>query len=309
MKKTKNVVIRDLFHIIHEDKYAWEVVWGPARTGKSTLCLLLAYHVYKDWNKVLNCIVFNLNQLLYKIEHGIPELWPTRNQLHMRIPLIIWDDYATHSGKAKTQHERSWDIFKGAFDSLGTKMGVLIANMVTPSSPTQQLTEKYTHELFVYSRGHCKYDRIRHQQDFYNFRSRQNKIWITDFEFGEVPFDVFKQYDEMRCSLVDEVLVSMKDIMVTSEMDTILKRIKPLDVNLLQLIDRKGPTYSRSILEQLGPEAKDSLTRLKAHGLIVPQRESANYYRYDMTDLGLSVLEEATQENPDYPKNPNKRIY
>lgn len=303
--KYPNVLIRDLYDIINNDKYAWIVCWGPPRYGKSSLCLLIAYWIYKDWDKVLNCVVFNLNQLLYKIEHGIPERWPTRNQLHKRIPLVIWDDFATHSGKAKTQHERSWDIFKGAFDSLGVKMGVLIANMVTPSTPTLQLTEKYSHELYVYSRGKCKYDRVKHQQDFYNFRTRQKKEWLTDFEFVQVPVEVFKQYDELRCSLADEVLVSIKDVMATTEVETIVKRIKPTDMNLLNLLDQKGPTYSKAVLEELGEEGRDAIIRLKARGLIVPRRESAHYYRYDLTDLGVSVLEVLNEEKPKVPNFPN----
>lgn len=301
----QNILVHDLFDIIHDDKYAWIVCWGSARTGKSTLCLLLAYWIYKDWDKVLDCIVFNLNQLLYKLEKGIPEQWPTYNKLHNRIPLLIMDDYATHCGKAKTQHERSWDIFKGAFDSLGVKLGILIANMVTPSTPTLQLTEKYTHELFVYSRGRCKYDRIKHQQDFYNFRTRQNKEWLLDFEFEEIPRDVFVQYDEMRCSLADEVLVSIKDVMAITEVSTIVKRIKPMDMNLLRMIDQKGPTYNKAIIAELGPEGKQALVRLKARGLIVPRRESEHYYKYDMTDLGVSVLEVLNKEKPKVPTFPN----
>ncbi len=184
-------------------------------------------------------------------------------------------------------------------------MGVLIANMVTPSSPTQQLTEKYSHELYVYSRGRCKYDRVKHQQDYYNFRTRQNKEWLCDFTFDEIPKDVFKQYDEMRCSLADEVLVSIKDVMATTEMETILKRMKPTDVNLLRLIDRKGPTYSKAILEELGEEGKDTITRLKSKGIIVARRESAHYYRYDMTDLGSDVLAELDRKKPEIPNFPN----
>jgi len=302
---TQNVLVRDLYDIIHTDRYAWIVCWGPPRYGKSTLCLLLSYWIYKDWDKVLDSVVFNLNQLLYKLEGGIPAKWPTRNLLHDRIPLLIWDDFACHAGKAKTQHERSWDIFKGAFDSLGTKLGVLIANMVTPSSPTLQLTEKYSHELYVYSRGRCKYDKVKHQQDYYNFRTRQNKEWLCDFEFAEVPKDVFKQYDEMRCSLADEVLVSIKDVMAVTEVETILKRVKPIDMNLLRLIDEKGPTYSKAILEELGAESREALVRLKARGLIVPRRESAHYYKYDMTDLGVSVLEALSREKPKVPTFPN----
>lgn len=297
MSEKPHVLVRDLFDIIDNDKYAWIVCWGPPRYGKSSLCLLLSYWVYKDWDKVLNSVVFNLNQLLYKLENGIPERWPTRNMLHMRIPLIIWDDFACHAGKAKTQHERSWDIFKGAFDSLGTKMGVLIANMVTPSSPTQQLTEKFTDELFVYTRGRCKYDHVKHQQDFYNFRSRQNKEWLDDFEFSEIPTDVFKQYDEMRCSLADEVLVSIQDVMATTELASILKRMKPIDFNLLMFLSDKGPSYNELIYDKLGDDAKNAVVRLKARGLIVPKLiPTSHRYRYHLTDLGLTVLTESQKQ-------------
>ena len=153
-------------------------------------------------------------------------------------------------------------------------------------------------------RGRVKYDRVKHQQDFYNFRTRQNKEWLQDFEFGQVPKDVFKQYDELRCSLADEVLVSIKDVMAATEVETIMKRIKPTDMNLLRLIDEKGPTYSKAILEELGREGKDAIIRLKARGLIVPRRESAHYYKYDMTDLGLTVLEHLNQEKPKIPTFP-----
>jgi len=292
-----NELVRDLLDIIHNDKYAWIACWGPARTGKSTLCLLLAYWIYKDWDKVLDCVVFNLNDVLYKLEHGIPELWPTSNKLHMRIPLLIWDDFACHAGKAKTQHERSWDIFKGAFDSLGVKIAIIVANMVVPSSPTQQLVEKYTHELFVYSRGRCKYDRVKHQQDFYSFRTRQNKEWLLDFEFEEIPRDVFKQYDEKRCSLADEVLVSIQDVMATTEIESLLKRIKPMDVKVLRLIDQKGPARGDALaLRKLGNEGSQAVVRLKARGLIVPRRETPHHYKYDITDLGLSVLEQLEKD-------------
>jgi hypothetical protein len=201
--------------------------------------------------------------------------------------------------------KRSWDIFKGAFDSLGTKLGVLIANMVTPSGPTLQLTEKYSHELYVYSRGRCRYDRVKHQQDFYNFRTRQNKEWLWDFEFKEVPEDVFRQYDEMRCSLADEVLISIKDVMAVAEVETIVKRVKPIDENLLRLIGEKGPTYSKAIQDELGEESRDALVRLKARALFVPRRESAHYYKYDMIGLGMSLLEALNREKPKFPKFPN----
>ncbi|UCC58531.1 MAG: hypothetical protein JSW14_01005 [Candidatus Bathyarchaeum sp.] len=291
MTEEEIAIVKDIRHMIDNDEYAWMVCWGPPRKGKSTLCLLLAYHIYKDWNKVLDCIVFNLNQLLYKLQKGIPERWPTHNDLHMRVPLIIWDDFGAHSNKAKTQHERGWDTFKGAFDTLGTKLGVLIANMVSPSEPTQQLVDKYSHELWVYSRGRCKYDRVKQQQDFRSWHSRQSKEWLQDFKFGEIPLDVFKQYDEMRCGLADEVLFSINETMATTQVDKIAKRIAQIDIDILTLLTRRGPTYHKAIKNEFGKPSHDALIRLKARGLVVPRRESQSYYKYDITDLGFSVLD------------------
>ncbi len=305
--KKPNVLIRDIHNAIDNDEYMWIVVWGPPRTGKSMLCLLVAYWIYRDWDKVLNSVVFNLNQLLYKMKHGIPELWPTKNKLHDRIPILIWDDFATHSGKAKTQHSVAWDYFKGSFDALGTKLSVLIANMVLPTSPTQQLTEKYSHEIWIPFKGRAKYDKVRQQQDYRGFKIRSNKQWLTIFDFDPIPFEVFKQYDEMRCSLADEALIAIEDIMATTEVESITKRMQAMDTQLLMLIEDKGPIYSKIISDELGEEGKKALTRMKARGLISPIKVGEHYYRYDMTDLGLSVLHELTEsENPKISTFPNK---
>jgi len=300
-----NVLIRDIRNAIDNDEYMWIVCWGPARTGKSTLCLLISQWVYNDWDKVHGSYVFNLNQLLHNLEKGLPCRWPTRNQLHMRVPLLIWDDFAVHSGKAKTQHDMVFDYFKGAFDSLGVKMGVLIANMVSPGSPTQQLSEKFTHELWVPSRGYCKYDKIHRQQDYTGFRPKSKKTWLTEFEFGELPLEEFKQYDEQRCNLADEVFVVMKDIMATTEMGAIIKRMLPIDLTLLQLIQQKGPIYTQAITEALGDEGKEAKVRMTARKLLNRVRVGPHYYKYDLSDLGLEVLRELEKPSPNISISPN----
>lgn len=287
----QNKLVKDMFDIINNDLYAWFCVWGPPRTGKSNLCLLLSYWVYKDWDDVLNSIVFNLNGLLYKLENGEPRLYPTYNKLHNRIPLLVLDDYGVHCNKAKTQYERGWDLFKGGFDALGTMLGILIANMVSPAEATQQLADKYTHEIFVHRRGCAKYDKVHQEQDFSSWRARQKKEWLLEFTFNEIPLDVFKQYDEMRTGLAKEVLFNINEVIAVNEVETILKRLQKPDIKLLNLLNSKGPTYKLAIEKELHDETDDCLTRMKAKGLIVPKREGVNYYKYVLTDLGFNALE------------------
>lgn len=298
---TKSKLVKDLWDIINDDLYAWFCVWGPPRTGKSNLCLLLSYYVYKDWDKVLNSVVFNLNGLLYKLQAGEPQRFPTYNGLHKRVPLIIMDDYGAHCNKAKTQHERGWDVFKGGFDTLGTMLGILIANMVSPNEATQQLSDKYTHEIFVHSRGQAKYDKVHQQQDFNSWRAMQSKEWLQEFTFGEVPKDVFKQYDEMRCQLAQEVLFSINETMAVEQVENIMRRIQKTDINLLSILLKKGPSNYDVLRDDLGQDYKDAIVRLKARGLIVPKRIKSHHYKYDITDLGLSVVQ-ALQEDNRLPK-------
>jgi len=293
-------IVKDVFDAIENDKWMHVCVWGEPRTGKSSFCMVLMHYIYKDWEKVLAANVFSLNQLLYNIKHGIPQRYPTRNQLHMRIPIINWDDFAAHSGKAKTQHEKSWDVFKGAFDTLGTKIGVLLVNMVSPRSPTQQLQEKYTHEIWIPYKGHYKYDKVLMRQDYAGWTAQMKKDWIDEDDFEPVPNDIFQEYDQMRMALADEVLQSVEDSLVETHMGSLVQRVQPIDLTLLRLVQTKGCLHGRDVEKELGEEGKLAVVRCKSRGLLVPIRMAEHYYKYDLTSLGidlLKVLESKSKEN------------
>ncbi len=290
-------VVKDIRYAVDHDSWMWVVVWGPPRSGKSTLCLDIAYQIYGDWDKVLGSVVFNLSQLIYNIKKGLPERWPTLNLLHDRVPLLIWDDFGAYSNKAITQHDQAWDTFKGAFDTLGTKVAVILANMVSPGAPTQQLQIKFTHELWVYARGKCKYDEVNAQQDYRGWDARSKKTWLQDFDFPEVPKTEFQQYDDMRMSLADEILLKVEDQIVDTHLASLMRKVNPLDVQLLRLIELKGPVYKQQIVEELGEEqARNVIIRTKARQLINPIRVGVNYYRYDYTDLGVQLLRAIEQK-------------
>lgn len=285
------VVVKDIWKAIHEDGYIWLVIWGRPRVGKSTVAMWLLYYVYKDWNKVLDAIIYNMPQLLYKLDHKIPATICTDNKFHDRVPILNWDDFGVHSNKAITQHERSFDIFKGGFDALGTEIAVLISTMVDPREPTQQLQDKYTHEIFVPVKGIYKYDECDWEQDYKGWKARMKKNWIELQEFEKVPREIYVEYDKMRMSLVPEVKQRIKDAIAESQVESILKRIKPYDIELLELILANGPVWYGRIKNELGSEkTKEALTRLRARNLVTPIRHETGYYTYDISDLGLEVL-------------------
>lgn len=301
MSEEEPKIVQDLHEIIDMDSYAWMPVWGPGRSGKTTVAMLLMYKIYKDWDDVLGAIVFNLNQLIYNMKKGIPQLFPTRTKpCHMRVPVLTIDDFASQCGKAKTQHEKVWDLFKGHFDTLGTRVGVIFATMIEPTSPTEQLLLKYTHEVMVEritdTERYYKYDKCRRQQDYKGWKNRQKKDWMEKQTFGRVPSGVYKQYDEMRMSLVDEAFVSMSDQMVDDNLAHVLKRITTVDITLLKLITAEGPMEHKKLGRRLGDASRQALTRCKSRGLVVSIHKGNRYYVNEITDLGLEVLKAVENE-------------
>lgn len=280
-------VFDDVWNAVIEDSYMWLVIWGPPRSSKTTLAGWILYSLYKDWRKVLDATVFNLPQVLSKMQKGLPERWPTRNGLHFRVPALNWDDFGAYSNKAVTQYDEAWDHFKGGFDVLGTKIGVLIATMVDPLEPTFQIQNKYTHEIQVLDKGCYKYDRVEWLQDFRGWKTKAKKTFIERNTFDPWPDWVYQEYDKVRMELADEVLQRIEDAISTTHLGTILKLCKQEDFNVLKLIDDIGPIHH----EQAKELNKRVIVRLKSRGLIVPVHQGKGYYKYDLTSLGKDALE------------------
>lgn len=299
-------LFEDVWNAVIEDSYMWVVVWGPPRSSKTTLAGWILYSLYKDWRKVLEATVFNLPQVLFKLKGGEPERWPTRNGLHMRVPALNWDDFGAYSNKAVTQYDESWDHFKGGFDVLGTKIGVLIATMVDPLEPTFQIQNKYTHEVQILSKGRYKYDKVIWQQDFSGWKPRTKKIFIEDNTFDPWPDWVYSEYDKTRMELADEVMQRIEDSITTSNLGLALKMCKPEDFQILKLIDERGPVHHH-VFDDYDKTAKLTIVKLKARGLIVPTPQGRGYYKYDLTPLGKDVLDKLETGQNEQPSNDSKK--
>lgn len=282
-------LFRDIWNAILDDSWMWIVVWGQPRTGKTTVQLKSAYNVYQDWDLVLQSVVYNLNGLLYKMKKGEPVRIPTLNGLHMRVPIIIPDDFGAQCNKAKTQHEQAWDIVKGAWDTFGTKVAVLMASMGAPSGITQQLHEKYTHEVYVFERGKAKYDKVMWIQNFNGWQAKQDKTWLHEFEFEPAPLDVYKQYDEQRLNLVDELIQQIDDAQIDNEGLRVFRRLTDKDIEFIQLLNRKGQISNDWFQKPENYEWKECLKKAKARGIVVPVRHGKTYW-YDLTDFGVNLL-------------------
>jgi len=80
--------------------------------------------------------------------------------------------------------------------------------------------------------------------------------------------------------------------MISDQTEYVLKRIQLSDLKLLQLIVDQGPVWHGKIKNIFGKESgKLVLLRLRSRGLVSPIRHPNGYYQYDISKLGLEVLE------------------
>lgn len=100
---------------------------------------------------------------------------------------------------------------------------------------------------------------------------------------------VFKQYDELRQSLADEIMVAIEDTMAETEISSVKKRLLPEDLEFMRLIESNSPV---SFYIANKASDKQVLTRLKARGLIIPLKSSqdSTNYVYDLTAFGIDLL-------------------
>jgi hypothetical protein len=290
-EEMKYKVVRDVWHTILDDAWMYVVAWSEPRKGKTTCKMRIAYSVYHDWDMVLDSIFFNLSGLIYKMDNNLPmRLWD-RKKHHYRIPFLIGDDWGAQGNKAKTRDEPAWDLLKGAWDTYGTKIACVFVSMNQPDEITKQLANKYTHELYLPTRGVAKYDAVNWSQNFYGWQPRQDKDWKQSFEFAEVPADIYRRYDEQRMSLVDELNIMIKDKILENDLHRTIDRMVPIDYSVLQMITQKGPIGETDVKKADKPdEFKEALKRCRARNLLVPVRCASSHYKYDITNLGLEIL-------------------
>lgn len=304
-EKRNNLLVNEVWNAILNDGWMWLVDWGPNRNGKTTCAMQVAFQVYKDWDKVLDCIVFTLSQFFHKIRSGRPECYSGKVGFNKRVPLLIWDDMAVHLNKAVTQHNIAVDTFKGYFQAVATDLAVLIGTMLVPTGITLQLHEIYTHEIHIPTRGVYKFDKARWQQNFRGWDTRPNKEWLESAPFFQVPSDVYKEYNLMRLELTSEAKIKIMDQLV-EEVPYIIKRLKTRDFELLETIQNRGPLKYSSIQWRFKDGVSDMLARLKARDLIIPMRKG-QMYEYEISDLGLEVLRAKNQTETFQPvQSPHK---
>jgi hypothetical protein len=83
----------------------------------------------------------------------------------------------------------------------------------------------------------------------------------------------------------------MKDCMVDNDSARVIKRLEPIDIEFLDLVNTRG-TLDKNWLHVKHPELIEILKKAKARSLAIPVKKfgTDGAYCYDLTDLGFETL-------------------
>ena len=176
-------------------------MWGELGSGKSNLCLQLAYVIYRDWDIVLSRVCVNRADLL--------NLYRTVREKFERIPLVILDDVTTMLPRSLWQEDRElYTLFQKFLGVVRPKISGLIVNLPDLSWLHESLFEVMNFEVNVTPNQKYQVQRFYREVDpFHNQKVKFMKILVeySDFKLEDVPKDVYKEYFEKRVTMIDDV--------------------------------------------------------------------------------------------------------
>jgi len=222
------------------DNMGWDfiVIWGEMGGGKSNLLLQLGYMVYKDWDIVLDQIIFTPEEFRLKVKDAV--------QSGERIPWLGWDDIgAWASSDLYHIDRRSYSLLKRGWQLIRPRVSVVACTIPCKADLVAFMLDDMTFEIHVGKRyetwygiyicnrwlksydlknpkkimwdpiiieaGHfplvpeVKADLVENLPHEYGYIDKDGRFIPRKMkmDFPGVPRDVFKQYFEKRLQLAD----------------------------------------------------------------------------------------------------------
>ena len=204
------------------DNYGWEciIIWGPKGGGKSNLMLQLGYMIYKNWNTVLEHIIFKPDDFIRIVDESAKA---------ERIPFLGWDDIGVYLPSSLYSTDRDlWTAFKENWDAFRTKLNVFVCTTPIKDHVASFILHDVTGEIAV-ARRQGEVSRYSFQRWVWDTNLKnplKNKFELVNVEGGDtpcyfpltpemsiklgdkrfpgVPENVFKKYWEKRMELAEE---------------------------------------------------------------------------------------------------------
>lgn len=222
-------------------KYESPLIWAVQSSGKSDKMLYDLFLIYRDWDVVLQNIVYSPNQLLDRFK---------KTPKGTRMPATGYDDITVHypSGKFKTDPEL-YEAVDSMWAAIRTKASVVIGTAPVVSRVPKNIKDNVTIEVKMGRNGNMRYNRIFKMPGKGTIDENMFKVQIEQpyiFDLYQVPLKVYRAYEEERLELAEQAIKNLEAVADVSEIPdgfcTLLEASEILGkgVNTVQQMHSRG---------------------------------------------------------------------
>ncbi len=190
-----------LVKAVETQGYETALIHGVQGSGKSCRLLQTGYWIYKDWDTVLDSIVFKPTSFVNKLK-SVP--------IGRRIPWLGFDDVGVHYTSSTFRTDvKQYQAIDSAWAAIRTKLSVCVLTIPLLDRLAKNLKDNLTFEIYLGKNQTELVERIVRMPSFDKMETHLSKILIEGprrFDLFEVPKDVFKEYWDMRLRLTEEAL-------------------------------------------------------------------------------------------------------
>jgi hypothetical protein len=245
--------------------YETGLIWAVQGSGKSSRGLQYLKWLYKDWEDVLNSVVFQPQEFITKLE---------AIQDDETMPAIFWDDIGVHfpSSKFKTDIQQ-YEAIDSTFAAIRTKVNVILASLPIIDRCAKSIKDNATFEFFL-GRNQMELPfRLFRLPGLRQIESNFFKVQVqkfSQFDLYDVPKDIWDRYWLRRIKLTREALTNLKETTDMGEDEDympILDAAKMIEMspNTIQQMGSRGIIETKKIRGKLWVFRDDCLHIKELH--------------------------------------------
>lgn len=196
--------------------YRQALLIGEQGCGKTTYALLVAFQIYRDWDKVENAYFFTLDDFIKKYDAMLA------NNIH--VPYILWDDAGMHASKylwmIDRQSQLQVKLLNGIFNSIRTYLSGMVF-----TSPDTDIIYELRRKSWISGEPEGDEDDLTHRINVYKKKlkgwdpeSKPRSRYIgTDLFPMWLPPDVRERYEDRRKVAIKEYYEELKKLMESAK--------------------------------------------------------------------------------------------
>jgi len=185
---------------------------GPQGMGKTTYAMLVAYEVYKDWDKVLEFLAFDPREVLPKFREAL--------RAGKRIPLVIFDDAGIHLSKYLWSIDRESQQIAMLMNAFYNVIRTVCAAVIF-TSPDMDVLKELRKKSWWVGEPKAPSGRNKPQRIMILYRKR---IMVTgevrvsrkaedEYDLRLIPRDIRKLYEEKRKAAMEPIIEKLEQLL------------------------------------------------------------------------------------------------